>query len=156
MESGIIVRVATAEDASRISALLTELAEEFIIGELPAEGRRHLLMHFGVVEMAVRLASQDYRFQVAASEAALIGVVGVRGRTHLQYLFVSKPHQRAGLARRLWDIAREQSGNPSGRFTVNASSCAVPAYVRLGFARVGTILEKNGVRFQPMEWARDG
>jgi GNAT superfamily N-acetyltransferase len=152
MESGITVREATSDDAARISELLIGLAEEFIVGEFSAEGRRHLLSHLGVAEMAVRLASEDYRFQVAERETALIGVVGVRGRTHLQYLFVSKLHQRAGLARRLWDLAREQSGNASGRFTVNASSYAVPAYQRLGFASVGGRLEKDGVRFQPMEW----
>lgn len=152
MESSITVREATTEDAARISELLTGLAEEFIVGEFSAEGRRHLLTHFSVAEMAVRLASQEYRFQIAEREAAIVGVVGVRGRTHLQYLFVSKPYQRAGLARRLWDGAREQSGNASGRFTVNASSYAVPAYQRLGFTCVGTIREKNDVRFQPMEW----
>lgn len=151
MKSSIIVREATPEDAARISELLTELAEEFIVGDFSEEGRRHLLRHFGAAEMAVRLASGEYRFQVAESEATLIGVVGVRGRTHLQYLFVSKAHQRTGVARRLWDLAREKSGNASGRFTVNASSYAVPAYQRLGFRCVGAIQEKDGVRFQPME-----
>ena len=82
----------------------------------------------------------------------LVGVVGMRERTHLQYLFVSTPYQRAGLARRLWDQARRQADRASGRYTVNASSYAVPAYERLGFGTVGAVQEKDGVRFQPMEW----
>ena len=152
MESGIIVREATSDDAARISELLIGLAEEFIVGEFSAEGRRHLLSHLGVAEMAVRLASEEYRFQVAESSAALIGVVGVRGRTHLQYLFVSKTCQRTGVARRLWEQARRQADNASGRFTVNASSYAVPAYRRLGFRPIGAVQETSGVRFQPMVW----
>jgi GNAT superfamily N-acetyltransferase len=148
----MILREAVPEDAVRISELLTGLAEEFIVGEFSDEGRHHLLAHFGVAEMTVRLASAEYRFQVAEIDSALIGVVGVRDQTHLQYLFVSKPYQRAGLARRLWKEARRQAGNACGPFTVNASSYAVPAYERLGFTAVGAVQEKNGVRFQPMKW----
>jgi len=152
MELSIVVRDATTEDAGRISELLTALAEEFIVGEFSEEGRRHLLTHFSVTEMAERLVSTNYRFQVVELDGTLVGVVAVRERTHLQYLFVSKAWQRTGLARRLWEQARRQADNASGRFTVNASSYAVPAYRRLGFRPIGTVQETSGVRYQPMEW----
>ena len=154
MESGIEVREATVDDAPRISALLTALAEAFIVGEFSTEGRLHLLAHFGVSEMETRLEAREYRFQVAEDGAVLVGVVGVRAGTHLQYLFVARSHQRSGLARRLWELARLEAireGNAAGRFTVNASSYAVSAYERLGFRCVGPVKEANGVRFQPME-----
>jgi len=156
MSSSIEVRDATAGDALRISALLTALAEEFIVGEFSEQGRLHLLAHFGVTEMEKRLQAREYRFQVAEDGAVLAGVVGVRAGTHLQYLFVARSHQRSGLARRLWELARLDAirgGNTAGRFTVNASGYAVPAYARLGFRRVGPVQEANGVRFQPMESA---
>jgi GNAT superfamily N-acetyltransferase len=156
MELSIVVREATTEDADRISGLLTVLAEEFIVGEFSEEGRRHLLAHFGVTEMEQRLKAAEYRFQVAEDGAVLAGVVGVRAGTHLQYLFVARSHQRCGLARRLWDLARLDAiggGNAAGRFSVNASSYAVPAYERLGFRCVGPVRQENGVRFQPMELA---
>jgi GNAT superfamily N-acetyltransferase len=156
MNSSIEFRVATAGDASRISTLLTALSEEFIVGEFSTEGRLQLLAHFGVTEMEKRLQGFGYRFQVAEDGAVLVGVVAVRAATHLQYLFVAKTHQRTGLARRLWELARLDAipaGNAQGRFTVNASAYAVPAYERLGFRRVGPVKEANGVRFQPMESA---
>jgi GNAT superfamily N-acetyltransferase len=106
--------------------------------------------------MGERLKAAEYRFRVAEDGAVLAGVVAVRAATHLQYLFVARSHQRTGLARRLWERARLDAiggGNAAGRFTVNASSYAVPAYERLGFRRVGTPQEANGVRFQPMESA---
>ena len=152
MELSIVVREATADDAIPISGLLTALAEEFIVGEFSEEGRRHLLAHFSVTEMAERLVSTKYRFQVAEIDGALVGVVAVRERSHLQYLFVSRACQRMGVARCLWEQARQQAGTASGRFTVNASSYAMPAYRRLGFKVVGAVQETNGVRFQPMEW----
>ena len=156
MDSSIEVRDATVDDAPRISALLTVLAEEFIVGEFSIEGRLHLLAHFGVSEMGERLKAREYRFQVAEDGTVLAGVVAVRAATHLQYLFVAKTHQRMGLARRLWERARLEAireGNVAGRFTMKASAYAVAAYVRLGFRCVGPVREANGVRFQPMESA---
>ena len=154
MDSSIEFREATVDDAPRISALLTALAEAFIVGEFSTEGRLHLLAHFGVAEMEKRLEADEFRFQVAEDGVVLAGVVGVRAGTHLQYLFVARSHQRSGLARRLWELARLEAirgGNAAGRFTVKASAYAVPAYERLGFRSVGPVKEANGVRFQPME-----
>jgi GNAT superfamily N-acetyltransferase len=156
MQSTIEIRDATVDDAPRISALLTELAQEFIVRDFAADGRKHLLTHFAVPEMEARLQSHEYRFQVAAEDAALVGVVAVRAAKHLQYLFVAKSHHRRGLARRLWSAARAEAiqyGNAAERFTVNASAYAVPAYERLGFRCVGPVQEANGVRFQPMALA---
>ena len=155
MDRSIEVRVATVDDALRISALLTALAEEFIVRDCTTEGRLTLLAHFGVSEMERRLKASAYRFHVAEDRAVLVGVVAVRAATHLQYLFVATPHQRAGLARRLWELARMDAilgGNTVGRFTVNASGYAVRAYERLGFRVAGPVRVADGVRFQPMEF----
>jgi len=75
MNERITVRRPTIEDAERISALLSELAERFIIGEFTPEGREQPLANLGVVEMRKRLASAC---------------------------------QRMGLARLLWDLARNE------------------------------------------------
>jgi GNAT superfamily N-acetyltransferase len=155
MSSSVLIRSATIEDAGPISELLTALAEEFIVGDFPEEGRLHLLSHLEAVQMRTRLASPEYRFQVAEDGTAIAGVVAMRGNTHLVYLFVAKALQRTGLARRLWDAARDdaiRAGNTAGRFTVNASRYAVLAYERLDFCRVGPLQQANGVQYQPMEW----
>jgi len=155
MRLSVIIRNATIEDTGPISDLLTALAEEFIVGDFPEEGRLHLLAHLEAVQMGTRLASPEYRFQVAEVGGAIAGVVAMRGNTHVYYLFVAKALQRTGLARRLWEVARDdaiRAGNTSGRFTVNASRYAVPAYERLDFRCVGPVQQANGVRYQPMEW----
>ena len=74
MNRSIEVRDATEEDAARISALLTALATEFIVGEFTEQGRLHLLAHFGVTEMERRLKAAEYRFQVAEYGVVLAGV----------------------------------------------------------------------------------
>ena len=146
------IRVATAADAASISALLTALAEEFIVGDFPAAGREHLLSEFSTAAMADRLASAEYRFHIAESRGELLGVVALRGNSHLFALFVSRTWQRRGLARRLWNEARQAAPADVECFTVNASRFAVPVYERLGFRSTGPMQEKSGVRYQPMEW----
>jgi hypothetical protein len=96
------IRSAIGSDAGRISALLTGLAEEFIVPAFAAAGRNQLLAEFAAAK-----------------------------------------------------IARENVPSPAGPFSVNASSYAVPAYRRLGFRLAGPAQERNGVQFQPMEWAAD-
>jgi len=155
MEPRIIIRRPTIEDAARVSALLIELAEEFIMGEFTQEGREQLRANFDVVEMQRRLVSDEYRFHVAEDGSVVAGVVAMQGGSHLYYLFVASAYQRMGLARLLWDRARNESvraGNVSGRFTVKASAHAVRAYERLGFRCSGPMTDVKGVRSQPMVW----
>ena len=75
MLASVGIRAATVDDAPRISTLLTELAEEFIVGDFAEDGRKHLLAHFAVPEMEARLQSREYRFLVAEDGSARVGVV---------------------------------------------------------------------------------
>jgi GNAT superfamily N-acetyltransferase len=145
------IRPGTAADAERISRFVIELSQEFIVGEFTPEGRAQFLGDHAAAKVGQRLAG-DFRFYLAEHADTLAGVAAIRANTHLYYLFVGKAYQRAGLARRLWGRVRDDStvlGNP-GRFTVNASNYAVPAYERLGFRRTEPTRETNGVLYNPM------
>ena len=153
----VSVRRGTVQDAELISAFISALAEEYIVGEFSTDGRAHFLRDHMSSEVHQRLAG-DFRFYLAESADELAGVAAIRSNTHLYYLFVGKPFQRMGLARRLWAHVKEESmalGNP-GTFTLNASNYAVPAYERLGFRRTGPTREKNGVLYNPMQFAIAG
>ncbi|MCG6873642.1 MAG: GNAT family N-acetyltransferase [Betaproteobacteria bacterium] len=150
--TGPTIRPGTVHDAERISRLLVALSEEFVVPDFSPQGRAHFLGELAVSEMERRL-SGDFRFYLAEDAEALAGVVAIRGTTHLYYLFIAKPHQGTGLARRLWLHAMKESlarGAPS-RFTVNASNFAVAAYERLGFRRTEPMRERSGVLYNPME-----
>lgn len=140
------------DDALRISEFVQGLAEEFIVREFTAEARATFLSDHSEAKVKERL-SGDFRFYVSEHDERINGVAAIRSNAHLFYLFVGKPHQRSGLARRLWARAMADSlalGNP-GRFTVNASNYALPAYQRLGFRRTGPTKETDGVLYNPME-----
>jgi GNAT superfamily N-acetyltransferase len=146
------IRSGAVADAPKISAFVSGLSEEFIVGEFTVEGRGNFLRDHSEEKVKERL-SGDFRFYVAEDQKDVAGVAAIRSNAHLFYLFVGKTHQRAGLARRLWSQVMKDSltlGNP-GRFTVNASNYAVPAYERLGFQRPEPTKETDGVLYNPME-----
>lgn len=151
--SGFRIRLATVDDAQRISALVTASSQAFIVGEFSSEGRAHFLADHTESEIRQRLEG-DFRFHLAERGGEPAGVAAIRSNTHLYYLFVAEPFQRQGLARRLWERARDEAlaaGNP-GSFTVNASNHAVAAYERLEFRRAGPTQERNGVLYNPMQY----
>lgn len=55
------VRIGEVSDAERVSRLLVELSEEFILSEFSAAGRSHLLEEFAAPAMAQRIAG-SFRF----------------------------------------------------------------------------------------------
>jgi N-acetylglutamate synthase-like GNAT family acetyltransferase len=116
------IRVATIDDAPLISALVCDLAKEFIAHEFSQEAASLLLGSMDESSIKRHMES-SYRYHVAEENSEVAGVVAVRDNSHLYHLFVSKRFQGQGLARRLWEVTKTASlgaGNP-GLFTVNSS-----------------------------------
>ena len=152
----VTIRRGTVRDAERISKLIAELAEEFIVKEFSAEGRVRFLGEHSPTEVKRRLAG-DFRFYLAEDGQELAGVGAMRLHAHLYYLFVAKPCQGRGLARLLWSQMKDESlalGH-QGRFTVNASNYSVRVYEKLGFRRTEPMKEHDGVIYNPMEFVVD-
>ena len=145
------IRPASAEDLEAISLLTTELARKFIVRDCTPEGATELLGGFQVENVRQRFEA-GFRHFVAVDEGRVVGVVVTRHELHLLHLFVAESHQRRGIARALWDRARQaclDAGNP-GEFTVNSSRGARGVYESFGFVPgPETIL--NGVPFTPMK-----
>lgn len=146
------IRLATIADALAISELIQPLAQKFITREFSPEGAANLLN--GMTKVAIEsFLRAGFRYHVAEEDGVMAGVVGVRDdNRHLYHLFVAEPFQRQGLARQLWEVAKEAclaTGNP-GEFTVNSSKFAVQMYQRLGFVETGPPWERDGVVAIPM------
>jgi GNAT superfamily N-acetyltransferase len=150
MES-LSIRSGTVEDAPKISEFVLGLSEEFIVREFSVAARARFIADHSEQKVKERLIG-DFRFYVAEHRKSIAGVAAIRSNSHLFYLFVGKPHQRTGLARQLLAQVMADSlaqGNP-GRFTVNASNHAVPAYEKLGFQRTEPTKNTDGVLYNPM------
>ena len=146
------IRRATAQDAPRISELAQAIALRFIVDEFDGKGRALYLQQLAPNAVARRLAAGDFHFLVAEDGGALVGVAAMQGNWHLYHLLVAKEYQRGGLARRLWQILRDEalSAGPPRSFKANVPRYAIGAYTRLGFRADGEMRDEKGVRFQPM------
>ena len=134
----VTIRLATLADAESISALIAPLAEKYIAHEFSEEGYRTLLD--SMTPDAIRgYIAKGFRYHVAEESGGVVGVVATRDNSHLYHLLVAERSQGRGLARELWQVARQacrEAGNP-GEFTVNSSRFAVGLYEKLGFKREG-------------------
>lgn len=144
-------RKATAQDAGAISQLILSLANHFL--DDPADPRSApFLTSLGEASITRVLADPLYRYILAWDGPQLLGLIALREGRHVHHLFVAAAAQGQGIARALWQRARDQAlaEQPHDRFTVNSSRSAVPVYQAFGFHQEGGVLEKNGVVFVPM------
>ena len=146
------IRRATIKDAQRISELAQAVALQFIVDEFSAKGRALYLQELAPEVIAKRLAAKGFHFLVAENAEALVGVATMQNNWHLYHLCVAKGDQRGGLARRLWQILRDEalSAGPPRSFKANVPRYAIAAYTRLGFKADGALRDEKGVHFQPM------
>lgn len=135
-----------------MAKLLSELATEFIVAEFEAPAQGRFLTENNAEAIRGFLGNQ-FRYHVAEMDRELVGFVGVRENKHLYHLFVSKPLQRQGIGRALWEYAKKdcEALGHRGAFTVNSSTHAVPIYERWGFRRDGEAKTSNGITYNPMK-----
>ena len=147
----VAIRLATGADAPPIGALVEALARGFVLPGQSPEARQRLLAWLSADAIAARIAL-GHRHHVAECDGAVVGVVGTRDECHLHLLFVDARHQRRGIARALWQVARDAclEAGGHGRITVNASGNAVPAYLQLGFTQLGPPEAREGIITTPM------
>jgi GNAT superfamily N-acetyltransferase len=151
------LRAAAPEDAGAISALVTSLARELVVGEYTAAGREAMLASMTPAAIARLFTPVEGapRFVLLVAEdpaGRLIGVAVTRDDAHLYHLFVARDWHGRGVGRRLWERARAGCVARAGtrRFTVCSSSFAREVYLRFGFRPTGPAEERGGVISHPM------
>ncbi len=142
------IRRARKSDAEAISALIVGLKSCFLARPDSAE-IQPFLATLEPDATAERIASAEFSYYVAENQSGLCGVIAIRDGTHVYHLFVRPDTQRQGIARALWEHARQHSGATT--FTVNSSLYAVPVYERLGFKATAEPLTEHGLTFVPMK-----
>ena len=150
------IRPIEDRDVPAVARLLNVLAREFIVHESPPEGAATFLREND--EAAIRRyieAGQVYH--VAESAGEIAGFISIRERSHLFHMFVGVQWQGQGVARKLWERARQAAidAGGGGSFTVNASTFAVPVYEKMGFVRTAPMQCLKGLFFNPMRLDAD-
>ena len=145
------IRPGNPDDANSVARLIASFQPILTVEPSGAGAEQYLA---SVSEDAERqyLQSPRYTYLVAELDGQMVGFIGMRDRTHLFHLFVAAAHQRTGIARALWEQARQLSmrAGPIAEFTVNSSLNAVAVYRAFGFGPAGDVMQMHGIAFLPM------
>jgi GNAT superfamily N-acetyltransferase len=146
------IRPIEDKDVPAVARLLKVLAREFIVHESTPEGAATFLRENDEDAIRRYIASGQV-YHVAESDGQIAGFISIRDRSHLFHMFVGVKWQGQGVARKLWERARQAAmdAGGSGNFTVNASNFAVPVYEAMGFARTAPTQCLKGLYFNPMK-----
>jgi GNAT superfamily N-acetyltransferase len=146
------IRPLLPTDIASIARLLATLADEFIVADVAPDAAASFLKEQDAAAIAAHVAA-GMVYHVADGGHGIAGFIGVRDRSHVYHMFVDRAWHRRGIARTLFDAAREAAGDPAV-FTVNSSNYAVPVYEALGFVRTMPQQSRNGIAFNPMQTER--
>lgn len=95
----------------------------------------------------------SYQLFGAYDNGRMIGMLSLRGETHISLLFVDEKYHRRGIGRGLIDYVSRyvliEEGH--GSITVNAAPYATGFYHRLGFVDTGAEQASDGIRYTPMQ-----
>lgn len=147
----VSIRTAVTTDAAAISRLVHDVSAAFLFPDFSEEGRHNFIRSIEPAAITDYL-NGDFCYYLAEADNELMGLIAMRDFRHLYHLFVGAAYQGRGLARMLWDHARNEcieAGNP-GEFTVNSSAYALPIYLKWGFTEAGPAYEKSGIVSVPL------
>lgn len=149
----MLIRPFIASDLPACARLLRASASEFIVHESTPEGACTFLRENDEEGLRGYLAA-GHVYHVALDAGALAGFIGIRDNSHVFHMFVDKRWHGQGVARRLWERARDAAvaRGGDGAFTVNASNYAVPVYAAFGFVRGAPTQCVKGLYFNPMRF----
>lgn len=145
-------REVSNKDSREISLLVSKSAEKNIAPDCTAEGVKILLNSMSKNSID-RYLSEGYRYYVAEDNHTIVGVIGMKNNTEIYHLFTAETHQRQGISRCLWELARNnclQAGN-KGFFTVQSAVNAKSVYLKFGFVPTAGVVVNSGIKEIPMD-----
>jgi len=144
----VSIRKAKVDDALEIKALISSLSHFYLENE-QSPMPDWFLRTLDASAFERRLSNDWFTNYVYVEEEDIVGYISMRGESHLYHLFVAEAHQRKGISRALWNVAR--SGVKSSVYTLRSSLYAIPIYKRFGFIASGPAEVRDGIGFQSMK-----
>lgn len=135
--------------------LVNEIFNQFVAVDYSEQGKdtfQNYLKH-KYNEVSLELNTGKSKMWGFFDNQKVIGIIAIRGKSHISLLFVDDKFHRQGIAKKLFLNALDEIKKDSSisKVTVNSSPFAIKVYERLGFFRKGELQEKDGIVFQPME-----
>lgn len=139
------------DDIEAVCALILKSFSQFVAPTLNDEGIETFRAGISKNEILKR-ANAGSIFLVCKTNAAIVGVVELRNKNHLNLLFVDPGAQRKGIGKLLFHFLSKKIFEKE--ITVNSSLNAIEAYRQFGFIENGLESEVRGIRYMPMIYRR--
>ncbi len=139
-------------EEAEVCRLVAEVFMEFVGRGYPPEGVREFLRYAEPSALRNRSFSNHFTL-VATRHGTIVGMIEIRGCSHVCLFFVRNELQGKGIGRGLFERSLEICRNnkpESETIDVNSSPNAVGIYERLGFRAAGPEKTVNGITFVPM------
>ncbi len=148
------IRLATVDDARAIGVLVRRGLRRDVLPDQTAEAGAYLMKTMSARAERQRILA-GHRYHLAEIGGDFVGVIATRNDRHIFRLFVTRRFQRRGIARALLRAALADCRRRAGtrKFTLNASACAIPAYLRMGFVRAGRRRRKGRAAWSRRRWS---
>lgn len=148
------IRNAYREEWDDAIALAWKTFLKFEAGDYSEEGIRRFEDFITDTTLHRMFLMGSYQMFVALDEKRIVGMLTLRGNSHISLLFVDENYHRQGIGRALIEYLREYllSEAGIGKVTVNAAPYGVAFYHKLGFTDLGDEEERDGIKYTPMEF----
>jgi GNAT superfamily N-acetyltransferase len=152
MAEFLLYRPMNPGEESEVYHLVHRVFDEFVAPHYVQAGVEEFRKY--VDPLALQQRSRENHFVLVATiPDKMVGMIEMRGHSHVSLLFVDKQFQGKGISRELLQraltICRRHKPDLA-QVSVNSSPNAVPIYERLGFVPWSPEQTVNGVRFVPM------
>ena len=148
------VRAAYREEWQEAMALAWKTFLRYEAPDYTQEGIRNFREFITDTTLYRMYVTGSYQMFVAISDNKIVGMLTMRGTSHISLLFVDGAYHNNGIAReliqKLCNFLMQEVGGIR-RVTVNAAPYAVGFYHKLGFRDLGEETMKDGIIFTPME-----
>jgi GNAT superfamily N-acetyltransferase len=146
------IEIATAEYSNQLSELVLSASEELRGIDFNEEGWNRFLSANTPRELDKRLCDSAFKVFCCVELGQILGFIAIKDHEKIDQLFVLPDARNRGVARLLWETAKQNAleNGAFGKFWLRSSSVAMPVYQKFGFKPEGERQVFGGIRFQLM------
>lgn len=139
------IRLASPEELPQVFTLVKRVFMRFEAPDYSQQGIQTFFDYLADPEKTAALLVYG-----AFQDGVPVGMLAMRGTSHISLFFVEEQMQGKGIGRALFHAARADC--TADLITVNSSPFAVTIYQRLGFQAMSDEQLTDGIRFTPMKY----
>lgn len=159
----MIIRELKESDIKEAMELVGEVFGKFVAPEYSQQGIDEFHKFIEPEAVKKKMGACELKLWGSFDSEQIVGVIAVKSfavdimrgpywnGSHINMLFVKEEYHRRGIARQLFEAAKQACGK-TNEITVYSSPYAAEAYKHLGFVPTGAETALRGVRFTPMKY----